>query len=68
VRWPARPAELRAGLDLFVSFSIKGKRKESFLYKQKKNIKNFECINYSLQFDQLQKKSNNQKQSIWQNK
>jgi len=27
VRWPARPAELRAGLDLFVSFSIKGKRK-----------------------------------------
>jgi hypothetical protein len=29
VRWPARPAELRAGLDLFVSFFIKGKRKET---------------------------------------
>jgi hypothetical protein len=26
VRWPARPAELRAGLDLFGSFFIKEKR------------------------------------------
>jgi hypothetical protein len=26
VRWPARPAELRAGLDFFGSFCIKAKR------------------------------------------
>jgi len=32
VRWPARPAEHRAGLDLFVSFSIKGKRKANSLF------------------------------------
>ena len=29
VRWPARPAELRAGLDFFGSFCIKAKRTES---------------------------------------
>jgi hypothetical protein len=28
VRWPARPAELRAGLDFFGSFCIKAKRTE----------------------------------------
>ena len=30
VRWPARPAELRAGLDFFGSFCIKAKRTEIY--------------------------------------
>jgi len=29
VRWPARPAEHRAGLDFFGSFCIKAKRTEN---------------------------------------
>jgi hypothetical protein len=29
VRWPARPAELRAGLDFFGSFCIKAKRTDN---------------------------------------
>jgi hypothetical protein len=38
VRWPARPAELRAGLDFFVSFCIKAKRKMLlFAFKNKKD-------------------------------
>ena len=31
VRWPARPAELRAGLDFFGSFCIKAKRTNKFI-------------------------------------
>jgi hypothetical protein len=30
VRWPARPAEHRAGLDFFGSFCIKAKRTETY--------------------------------------
>jgi hypothetical protein len=32
VRWPARPAELRAGLDFFGSFCIKAKRTQKDIY------------------------------------
>jgi hypothetical protein len=35
VRWPARPAELRAGLDFFGSFCVKAKRTEIYKNKRK---------------------------------
>jgi hypothetical protein len=38
VRWPARPAELRAGLDFFVTFCIKAKSNNP-MSKQKKERK-----------------------------
>jgi len=37
VRWPARPAEHRAGLDFFVTFCIKAKSK-SFEVKESKSL------------------------------
>jgi hypothetical protein len=36
VRWPARPAELRAGLDFFGSFCIKAKRTSRFFEASKR--------------------------------
>src|SRR6187549_2511000 len=44
VRWPARPAELRAGLDFFGSFCIKAKRTEIYKNGRKNlSILSFAC-------------------------
>jgi len=43
VRWPARPAELRAGLDFFGSFCIQAKEQKS-IRKREKLIYSFFCL------------------------
>jgi hypothetical protein len=44
VRWPDRPAELRAGLDFFGSFCIKAKRTEIYNNERKNlSILSFAC-------------------------
>jgi len=56
VRWPARPAELRAGLDFFGSFCIKAKRTETHKNNRKNlSILSFACAKES--FDKLRIKS-----------
>ena len=44
VRWPARPAELRAGLEFFGPFCIKAKRTEIYKNERKNlSILSFAC-------------------------